>query len=248
MAGGVDEAIVSYYLLTVMRIPRQLSFDERRYHTGRGGPRIGAGRPPLSKNPPVHHVKRPPVPRACPAHVTLRVRRGIPSLRQKRFLRELRPSLRKACERGEFRVAHYSVQGNHLHLIVEASDGRGLARGMNGLATRIARGLNRAWQRVGAVFADRYHARILEGPRAVRTALVYVLRNGSKHGSWSALAPDPFSSGPWFDGWRDPVAKRPDRRLPILTRARTWLLLIGWRRHGLLGPLEVPAAARARRA
>ncbi len=104
-----------------MRTPKQLAFDERRYHTGRGGPRIGAGRPPRSKNPPVHHVKRPAVPGACPAHVTLRVRRGVPALRQKRFLRELKPSLRKACERGEFRVAHYSVQGNHLHLIVEAA-------------------------------------------------------------------------------------------------------------------------------
>jgi hypothetical protein len=89
-----------------MRTPRQLSFDERRYHTGHGGPRIGAGRPPLSKNPPVHHVRRPRVPVWCPAHVTLRVRREVPALRQKRFLRELKPSLRQACERGEFRVAH----------------------------------------------------------------------------------------------------------------------------------------------
>ena len=57
-----------------MAKPKQMTFADRRYHTGRGGPRIGAGRPPLSKNPPVHHVRRPPVPGWCPAHVTLRVR------------------------------------------------------------------------------------------------------------------------------------------------------------------------------
>ena len=54
-----------------------------------------------------------------PCHVTLRLRPGLPSLRTRRFLSELRPSLRKACERRAFRVIHYSVQTNHLHLLVE---------------------------------------------------------------------------------------------------------------------------------
>src|SRR5262245_10862541 len=142
-----------------MREPRQIGFDGRRYDSGRGGPRIGAGRPPLSKNPPVHHVKRPPVPRACPAHVTLHVRRGVPALRQKRFLRELRPSLRKACERGEFRVAHYSVQGNHLHLIVEAAGKEALGRGMRAIAPRVARAVQRAFGWTGAVLYGRYQLR-----------------------------------------------------------------------------------------
>src|SRR5262245_66049738 len=190
-----------------MREPRQIGFDGRRYDSGRGGPRIGAGRPPLSKNPPVHHVKRPPVPRACPAHVTLHVRRGVPALRQKRFLRELRPSLRKACERGEFRVAHYSVQGNHLHLIVEAAGKEALGRGMRAIAPRVARAVQRAFGWTVAVLYGRYHLRILRTPREVRSALAYVLLNVRKH--WRqrfGVAPpvrlDEASSGRWFDGWR----------------------------------------------
>jgi hypothetical protein len=48
---------------------------------------------------------------------------------------------------------------------------------VRGLAIRVARAVNRALGRRGRVFADRYHARALTTPRAVRHALVYVLMN-----------------------------------------------------------------------
>ena len=142
-----------------------------------------------------------------------------------------------------FRVIEYSVQSNHLHMLVEAQNERSLSRGMNALAVRLVRRLNALWRRIGRVFADRYHARALLTPRAVRTALVYVLQNARKHGAWIAKAPDVYSSGSSFDGWRggasgvrDAVSSR-----PWLVRARTWLLKIGWRRHGAIGVLEAPA-------
>jgi len=231
----------------VNRLPKQLSLDSGRYHTGRGGPRIGAGRPPLSKNPPVYHVKRPRVPGWCPAHVTLRVRSGVPALRQKRFLRELRPSLRQACERGEFRVAHYSVQGNHLHLIVEAAGKEALGRGMKAVGARVARAVHRAFDRTGSVLHGRYHLRILRTPREVRSALAYVLLNVRKHwwqrhGVAAPVQLDEASSGRWFDGWRSrppegPYAESGPRDV---SPPRTWILAAGWRRHGLIDPAEVP--------
>jgi hypothetical protein len=231
------------------RAPKQMTFAERRLHTGRGGPRIGAGRPPLSKNPPVHHVRRPPLPRSCPAHVTLRVRAGIPSLRNRRFLRELRPSLRNACERGDFRVGHYSVQGNHLHLIVEAAGKEALGRGMKAISIRVVWAVHRAFGRTGAVLHGRYHLRILRTPREVRSALAYVLLNVRKHfkqrrGYAPALRLDEASSGRWFDGWRrrppDDQATAAGAGPREVARARTWLLAAGWRRHGLIDPAEVP--------
>ena len=229
------------------RLPKQLSLDSGRYHTGRGGPRIGAGRPPLSKNPPVHHVRRPPLPGSCPAHVTLRVLRGIPSLRDRRFLRELRPSLRRACERGDFRVGHYSVQGNHLHLIVEAAGKEALGRGMKAVGARVARAVHRAFDRTGSVLHGRYHLRILRTPREVRSALAYVLLNVRKHwwqrhGVAAPVQLDEASSGRWFDGWRSrppegPYAESGPRDV---SPPRTWILAAGWRRHGLIDPAEVP--------
>jgi REP element-mobilizing transposase RayT len=146
---------------TMGRQPKQLSFTDHRRHTGWGGPREGAGRKPASRRPPVHHVRRDPVPGHAPAHVTLRVRREVPSLRCRRFLRVFRASLRKGCERGEFRVVHYSVQRDHVHLLVEAAGKDAMGRGMKSVAPRLAKAVNRVFGRSGAALHGCYHIRLL---------------------------------------------------------------------------------------
>src|SRR2546425_12240207 len=114
---------------------------------------------------------------SCPLHVTLRVHRDIPSLRSRRFIREFRTSLRNACERREFRVGRYSIQRDHLHMVVESSGKEALARGMKAVASRFARAVNRIFGRTGPVLFGRYHLRVLRTPREVRNALAYVLLN-----------------------------------------------------------------------
>ena len=47
------------------------------------------------------------------------------------------------------RIIEFSVQGNHLHLIVEAENSDALSRGMQGLAIRIAKALNSLMERAG---------------------------------------------------------------------------------------------------
>jgi REP element-mobilizing transposase RayT len=159
-------------------------------------------------------------------------------LRRERELALIRSRFEIAAQRFDVRLIEYSVQSNHLHLIVETKDERSLARAMKGLWVRIARALNRLWQRSGAVLDD--HARALKTPREVRNALIYVLQNARKHGVHSR-GPDPFSSGPAFDGWKEPIAAGVDLQLKPLVRARTWLLSIGWRRRGRIGIDERPA-------
>ena len=61
-----------------------------------------------------------------------------------------------------FRVVHFHVLPNHLHMIVEADGARALVRGMRGLGVRLARNLNTLLGREGALFAERYHARALK--------------------------------------------------------------------------------------
>ena len=107
---------------------------------------------------------------------------------------------------------------------------------MQGLLVRVAKALNRAWERRGKVLSDRYHARILRSPREVRYALVYVLQNARKHGA-QITGIDAFSSGPWFGGWLDRVA----RGVRPIAAARSWLLTTGWLRGGLLSTHEAPA-------
>lgn len=117
-----------------------------------------------------------------------------------------------------FRVIEFSVLGEHMHLIVEARDRVRLARGVQGLAIRIAKALNRFWRRrIGRVFAERYFARGLVKNMEIWRALRYVLRNARKHGLWfSKDQPDPYSSGRWYLRWhqRDRI-HRPLRSPPV---------------------------------
>ncbi len=138
------------------------------------------------------------------------------------------------------------MQDNHVHLLVEAKDKRELTRGMRGLAVRAAHRINGALRRRGQVFSERYHARELTRPRAVRNALVYILHNHRKHGVSLAWL-DRCSSAYAFDGWRRDIlhdvaraGRRADAQHAVVP-ARTWLASVGWRRSGLLGLDESPA-------
>ena len=134
------------------RKPSQLTFDEHRRSHGRGGPRKGAGRKPVGRAGIVHHVRRPHFSRLEIAHVTLRVREDVPSLRCRRLIGDLRSSLAEACERGDFRLVHYSIQRDHVHLIVEAENDDALGRGMKSLSCRIARSVrNPGWPSISEV-------------------------------------------------------------------------------------------------
>jgi hypothetical protein len=101
--------------------------------------------------------------------VTLRLRRDVPSLRSHRLVREVERSLRASCERGRFRVVHYSPVDRRAPAVI-----------------------------------------------------------------------DPASSGRWFLGWTRAHAP-PAGRAPV-AKARSWLLRVGWWRHGRIDPREVPGA------
>jgi putative transposase len=189
----------------------------------------------------VPHRARPDHKASFPVHVTLRARPGLPSLRGEHAFGAIREGIRAASS-DQFRVVHFSVQSDHVHLMVEASDRDGLARGARGLAVRLAHAINRALGASGRVWGDRYHTRALRTPREVRHGLVYVLMNFRKHRPGDRNVVDPCSSAGWFDGFRSPPPV-PRERSPVC-RARTWLGSQGWRRHGLLDTREKPASAR----
>ena len=193
----------------------------------RGGRRQGAGRPrkherPGLRGPGVPHLSRASIAERHPVHVTLRVQPGVGYLRAPSRARVLQEAFRAARIRFGMRVVHYSIQGNHLHLIVEVKSRAALSQAMQGLAIRIARRLNALAARKGAVFADRYHARALVSRREVANAVRYVLRN-FRHHTRERLPPrwqDPLSSARF-------VRARPDDDAPVAP-PRTWLLRVGW--------------------
>ena len=217
-----------------------------------GGKRKNAGRK-AGENHGLPHGSRERFTRPMPAHVTLRLRPGLISLRTVPLVRAIERTFARGCERSGFRLVQYSLQGNHAHLIVEAHDREALGRGMMAMGSRLARAVNRVAGRSGPVLADRYHLRVLATPRQVRSALRYVLLNTRRHAAEAGrkisnvLRLDPASSARWFDGWKreklEEVIREStedDRERPAVARARTWLLAVGWRRWGLLDPADVP--------
>ncbi len=187
----------------------------------RGGKRKGSGRKPRGARAGVKHVTRTYSSEREPLHVGLRLCRGVPNMQWPRVFKVVQRAFEHAAaQRDDFRVTHYSVQGNHMHLIVEADDRTALSRGMQGLTIRIAKALNRLANRTGKVFADRFWSRVLATPREVRNAIAYVLGNTRVHaermGIWITPPPvGPFAAGPGSDR-------------PGLYAPQCWLLRVGW--------------------
>ncbi|HEX5067251.1 MAG TPA: hypothetical protein VFY49_14115 [Myxococcota bacterium] len=130
-------------------------------------------------------------------------------------------------------------------MVVEADDERALGRGMKSVGARIARAVNRVFKRAGAALLGRYHVRALRTPREVRNALAYVLLNARKHwkqrtGTAPPVQLDEASSGAWFDGWSRGLQPLSSREPPPVAAPHTWLLCVGWRRHGLIDAAEIP--------
>ena len=147
-----------------------------------------------------------------------------------------------------FQVVHFTIQTDHLHLIVEAPDKRGLARGVAGLEVRIARRINALMNRKGRFWAERYHRRDLRTPTETRNALRYVLMNVQKHYRvvGDAAFADPCSSAASFGGFSRPPVTFVDAVPWPRVAPRTWLLGVGWhQRLGLLDPADPPRSARA---
>jgi REP element-mobilizing transposase RayT len=224
---------------------RQLELEFRTH----GGKRKGAGRKPKSALAKVKHAARPALTRHHVALVTSRVLDRVTGLRRKVQWKVVRRSILRGCERFGMRLIEFSVQGNHIHYLCEADDRKALTRGMQGLSIRIAKGLNKALDASGKVFADRYHGRVLETPLEVRRALAYVLNNARKHARsgqpWQGWI-DTFSSAPWFGGWQvAPRPRFPDGDQRPVPEPSNWLLRVGWRRHGLIRTAEIPSSGMA---
>jgi putative transposase len=200
----------------MLRRKLQLELD---FSDPRGGARPRAGRPRLHERPGLRGKEQPHRPRrafnSCRAvHVTQRVRPDVGYLRKQGPAQVLVGAFRDAARGGSMRIAHYSIQGNHLHLIVEAHDSAALSSGMQGLSIRVAKRLNARLCRTGPVFVERYHAHVLESRRAVANAIRYVTGN-YRHHTLEHVPSD----------FHDPLATDP---LRPLDPPKLWLLGIGW--------------------
>ena len=222
-----------------------------------GGKRRGAGRPTKRTRPSERHKVRPRLRASEPVHVTVRVLPAIGWLRKHDMFLAIREATICILKNENMRIVHMSIQGTHLHMIVEAESRLSLAKGMQAFLVSAAKQINRVYRertgdkRRGSVFADRYHARIMRSPREVRNCIAYVLNNWRHHGEdkkaiarrWKV---DPYSSAIGFVGWKE-RADEPFRwRGPasyqqlIVWEPRSFLLTTLWKQHGMIRWHEVP--------
>jgi REP element-mobilizing transposase RayT len=157
-----------------------------------------------------------------PLHVTLRMAKHVWNLRSRRSFRVIEQALRVGADRFGVQVVRFSVQGNHIHLLVEAASTADLSRAIKGLSVRIAKGLNRMMDRSGRVLGDRYHARVLRTPSEVRRGMEYVADNHRRHSeAWGERLPK---------GFCDPYSSESPQLGVRLPEPATWLLREGWKR------------------
>ena len=197
---------------------QQLELPSRTW----GGRRANAGRPKKPKGEAgVTHRLRADFPKRFPLHVTWKILKDVGNLRTDKRFRKIQRAFRYGGDRFGLRLAEFSIQSNHVHLIVEADEKRALSRGLQGLAIRMARGINRAANRRGKVLADRFHARLLRTPAEVKHAVHYVRRNLHHHAGDRSAYVDPFSSMSGEATWHVDT----DGTAQLITaRVRSWLL------------------------
>ena len=240
--------------------------QRRGWRKGDAGARK-AGRKPKGARAGASHAKRPKLNGRDPLHIVLRVHGDVGSLRKRHMYSALREATLTVAKRelhdaevGAFRIVHVSIQGDHVHLLVEAGNRQALTRGMQSFQISAAKHINRELslrqgrkqRRRGSVFPDRYHEEVITSPRQTRHALAYVLNNWRKHredqrGQARQWNVDPFSTGVLFTGWKELADEplmwrwRATYEPLVVYRPRTWLLREGWAKHGAISFFEVPS-------
>jgi REP element-mobilizing transposase RayT len=218
-----------------MRSEKQHSFD----FPTRGGRREKAGRKTDRPRRAIPHRPREEFRPYQPVHVTFRMAEWVWNLRSERSFCAIHGALDELRRRSDVRAIEFSIQGNHVHLVVEADGPRALANGMRAFAIRLARRLNRMMGRSGPVLEDRYHAHVLRTPAEVRNALRYVRGNFASHAARRGEQVSPR----WVDPYTSQVVRAPRNPQAALwaervtSRPETWLLRNGesLKAHGLSG-------------
>lgn len=140
----------------------------------------------------IRHTKRERFFQNSSLHLTIKVRKTSAEIKSKAILKILHYAIMRARRKG-LKVIHYTLEHDHVHLLVEARNNRLLHKGMQSFGITFAKNINRIKQGKGTVYKNRYHLRILKTAREVKTVMNYIFTNGIKHGRTSC-AIDPYNS------------------------------------------------------
>lgn len=150
-----------------------------------------AGRKPIHDSG-IRHTSRPLLKRAASLHLTIKVLRNKAEIKNKSVLKLLKHAIQRARLQG-LKVIHYSLEYDHVHLLIEADNNASLGKGMQALGVTMAKGINRLKRLKGAVYKHRYHFRQISSPRQLKYVMNYIFKNGMKHRSADSVI-NPYNS------------------------------------------------------
>ena len=90
--------------------------------------------------------------------------------------------IREMISRFNVDILNYVITSNHIHLLVYASKGAEIAKGMQYLQGRIAQRYNMLHKREGAFWSGRYHATLIESGKHLSECLFYIDYNMMRAG------------------------------------------------------------------
>lgn len=151
----------------------------------------GAGRP-AKNDKGIRHTARERISKLTALHLTIKVRENKADIKNKRLLRALHHAIMRARLKG-LRIIHYTLEFNHVHLLVEASNNEVLHKGMQALGISFSKAINKVKSLKGTVYKHRYHFRKIGSRREYKIVLNYIVGNGIKHKRTKALI-DPYNS------------------------------------------------------
>lgn len=140
----------------------------------------------------IRHRARLEITRNTSLHLTVKILKEKSRLRTKALLQILKRAIQRGRVQG-LRIHHYTLEHDHVHLIVEARNNYELGKGMQAFGVCFAKGINKCKSLKGAAYKHRYHLRKINSARDLKTVMRYVFNNSKKHRN-SLTMVHPFNS------------------------------------------------------
>lgn len=110
--------------------------------------------------------------------------------------------LREYKTKWSFRLFCYALMPNHVHLLLQTSQGGSLSQILHDIQSKYSKYFNHRHERIGHVFQGRYHASIIEKESYLLTASRYIHRNPIEAKLGESVNDYPWTS---FHAYADPT-------------------------------------------
>lgn len=140
----------------------------------------------------IRHIRRDRINKPTSLHLTIKVRENKADIKSKRILKALHHAIIRARLK-RLKVIHYTLEYNHVHLLVEVQDHKVMHQAMQALGISFSKAINKVKSVKGSVYKHRYHLRKLKSSRDLKNVLHYIFNNGVHHRRTASIL-DPYNS------------------------------------------------------